>query len=83
MEIFIMLLSKKQFDILDTLAEEDSALTQRQIKEKTGLSLGLINKTVKELTELGFIDKGKITLSGLDSLENYRVKRAVILAAGY
>ncbi|MBQ7561733.1 MAG: NTP transferase domain-containing protein [Synergistaceae bacterium] len=78
-----MLLSKKQFDILDTLAEEDSALTQRQIEEKTGLSLGLINKTVKELTELEFIDKGKITLSGLDSLESYRVKRAVILAAGF
>ncbi len=78
-----MALTKKQFDILDILVEEDEALTQRQMEERTGYSLGLINKTVKELTEMGAVEKGKITVNGLDALEPYRVKRAVIIAAGF
>ena len=78
-----MMLSKKQFDILDILAEEGTALTQRQLEEKTEYSLGTINKTVKELSEIDAIDKGKITTTGLDMLEPYRVRRAVIIAAGF
>ena len=76
-------LSKKQFDILDLLAQEGAPLTQRKMEEYTGYSLGLINKTVKELTDAGAICKGMITQDGLDMLEPYRAKRAVILAAGF
>lgn len=78
-----MSLTKKQFDILDILVEEDEALTQRQMEERTGYSLGLINKTVKELTELGAIEKGVITPEGIEALEQYKVKRAIIIAAGF
>lgn len=76
-------LSKKQFDILNLLVEEEEALTQRQMEEKTGCSLGSINKTVKELTEIGAIEKGVITPVGLDVLEQYKVRRAIIIAAGF
>ena len=78
-----MALNKKQFDILDLLVEEDDSLTQRQMEERTGYSLGLINKTVKELTEMGAVEKGRITAAGMDALEPYRVKRAVFIAAGF
>ena len=76
-------LSRKQFDILEVMAEENRKLTQREIEEKTGYSLGTINKTVKELSELGLSDGGSINEKGLLSLEPYRVKRAVFIAAGF
>ena len=76
-------ITRKQFDILDVLASETGALTQRQLEEKTGYSLGTINRTVKELSEAGFVSEGTITPAGLTALEPYRVKRAVFIAAGF
>lgn len=76
-------LSRKQFDILELLATEKEALSQREIVGRTGHSLGTINRTVKELTELGYAARGKITGSGLEALDAYRVKRAVFIAAGF
>ncbi len=78
-----MSLTRKQFDILEILAESGEALSQRQLELKTGYSLGTVNKTSKELTELGFIDDGAITLKGMDALEPYKAKRAVFIAAGF
>ncbi|MBR5932092.1 MAG: NTP transferase domain-containing protein [Lachnospiraceae bacterium] len=78
-----MNLTKKQFDILDILAEADGAVTQRQLEERTGYSLGSINKIVKDLGEQKLVADGRITSDGLDVLETYRVKKAVILAAGF
>ena len=78
-----MSITRKQFDILDVLAAQSEPLTQRQLEEKTGYSLGTINRTVKELSELGFVSEGSITPAGLTALEPYRVKRAVFIAAGF
>lgn len=77
------LLSRKQFDILELLAAEKEPLSQRKIEERTRHSLGTINRTVRELTELGYVAKGRITGAGLDALEPYRVKRAIFIAAGF
>ncbi len=76
-------MQKKEFDILVLLSEEESTLTQREIAEKSGYSVGTVNKTVKDLTEAGLISEGKITKKGMDALEPYRVKRAIFLAAGF
>lgn len=76
-------LSEKQFIILDALAESKSALSQRDIQARTGLSLGTVNRTVKELAEAGYILSGEISASGLEALEPYRVKRAIFIAAGF
>ena len=78
-----MELTRKQFDILTTLALTDVSLTQRQLEEKTGHSLGTINRVIKELTELGFVSEGSVTPSGVDALEPYRAKRAIFIAAGF
>lgn len=77
------LLSRKQFDILELLAEEKEALSHRKIEDETRHSQDAVNRTMKELTELGYTAKGKITVAGLDALEPYRVKRAVFIAAGF
>ena len=76
-------LSRKQFDLLELLTTEKEALSQREMVGKTGYSLGTVNRTLKELTELEYAAKGRITSAGLDALEPYRVKRAVFLAAGF
>ena len=76
-------ITRKQFGILSELACFKGALTQRQLEEKTGYSLGTVNKVSKELADLGYIRNSEITNSGLDALEPYRVKRAVFIAAGF
>jgi CTP:phosphocholine cytidylyltransferase-like protein len=76
-------LTRKQFDILETLATEEKSFSQRDLEKHTGYSLGTVNKTVKELTDLGYIEKCKITKEGLEALEPYRAKRAVFIAAGF
>jgi len=78
-----MELTKKQFDVLSTLAIEKEKLSQRQLEEKCGYSLGIINKTIKELTDVGLIANGEITPSGIDALEPYRAKKAIFIAAGF
>ncbi|MBQ1894064.1 MAG: NTP transferase domain-containing protein [Clostridiales bacterium] len=76
-------LTRKQFDLLEAMALSDAALTQRQIEDMTGYSLGTVNRTVKELNEAGFASDGRITDKGLEALEPYRAKRAVFIAAGF
>lgn len=78
-----MELSRKQFDILVALTSSKGALTQRELEKTTKYSLGTINKTIKELTELGFVADGAITNNGINALEPYRAKRAVFIAAGF
>ncbi|MBR5094948.1 MAG: NTP transferase domain-containing protein [Oscillospiraceae bacterium] len=78
-----MELTKRQFLIMEAFALAEGNLTQRDVEGRTGLSLGTVNKTVKELTGLGLVSKGKITAAGLESMEPYRAKRAVFVAAGF
>ena len=78
-----MNLTRKQFDILEAMATSKSDLTQRDLEKATKHSLGTINRTVKELTDLGYVSEGAITSSGINALEPYRAKRAVFIAAGF
>lgn len=78
-----MLLSKKQFDILDVIASSDTLLTQLDITNATRYSIETINKVIIELSELGYIENYCITKYGLDALEPYKVRRAIIIAAGF
>ena len=78
-----MELTRKQFDILEALALSKTSLTQRDLEKRIGYSLGTINKTMKELTELKYVVDGGITNNGINALEPYRAKRAVFIAAGF
>lgn len=78
-----MILTRKQFDVLEILATSKDSLTQRQLEEKTGYSLGTINRAMKELVDAGFVSDAAITNAGFDALEPYRAKRAVFIAAGF
>lgn len=76
------MLTRKQFDILEYLAINGAA-SQRKIAEGTNLSVGIVNKTLKELDACGLVLNGEITAAGLDALEPYRAKRAIFIAAGF
>lgn len=78
-----MPLTRKQFDILEVLATSHASLSQRNLEQATGYSLGTINKTMKELVELGYVEKSQITNDGIAALEPFRAQRAVFIAAGF
>lgn len=57
--------------------------TQRELARTLSVSLGKVNYTLKNLKQKGFVSEdNKITQEGYLALEPYRVKNAVILAAG-
>ena len=73
---------KNEFDILCCLAK-DAGLTQREIAACCGVSLGAANALVRKLkTEKLVDDRNNITDAGLEALAPYRVRNAVIMAAG-
>lgn len=78
-----MLLTKKQFDLLVILNNSKEYISQRDLERNTHYSLGTINKNIRELAEKGLVHKNRITDLGKDCLENYRVKRAIFIAAGF
>lgn len=78
-----MMISRKQFDILTILASSTKPMTQRDIQKESKYSLGTVNSTIKELTDLEYISDGSITAKGINALEPYKVKRAVFIAAGF
>ncbi len=76
-------MTRNVFNMLLLFLESKQVLTQRELSDNMNLSLGSINKMVKQLTEDELICDGQITAKGIDALEPYRVKRAIFLAAGF
>ena len=78
------MLNKKEFAILTYLeANNNEKLTQKELAEELGFSVGTVNKLWNDLEEKGFIENKQITKKGLNALEPYRVKRAIFIAAGF
>ena len=60
-----MILTKKHFDVLASIVGSKSTPTQKSIAETTGYSLETIEKTNKELLDMGFIVDGEMTQKGI------------------
>lgn len=75
------MLKENEFLVLDEL-RENPGVVQREIAQRTGLSLGTINSTIRLLTERKYLDKARLTESGMRALNPYKVDNAIILAAG-
>lgn len=75
-------MDKREFEVLVALQANEVG-NQRALAMLTGHSLGATNMLVRRLVESGFLDETlHVTESGLSALEPYRVKNAVIMAAG-
>lgn len=73
---------ESEFVVLSALAGGE-LVTQRTIAEKADVSLGTVNNAIRHFRTAGYVDcSGCITEAGLAALEPYRVRNAVILAAG-
>ena len=82
-----MNLSINEFNVLRFLERnDDRKISQRDLAERLEVSLGTVNNTIKNLDDKNLIkydDSLILTVNGLKALEQYRVKRAVFLAAGF
>ena len=81
-------MNRYQFEVLAFLEKNrKNVYAIRTLSDKLKISGTEVSKTLDELTNIGAILRNEnlleITDKGLDMLEPYRVKRAVIMAAGF
>lgn len=77
------MLTKKQFELLVYLAKQEKEYSQRGLAEALKMSVGTVNKLVKDMTAEGFIHNKRISSAGMTALEPFRVQRAILMAAGF
>lgn len=76
-------MKKQSFEILYALLKSKCKLTQRDLAQELGVSLGTVNSTLKELVGNELVDEtGVITEAGKKALDGYKVDNAIIMAAG-
>lgn len=76
-------MNKQESDILNTLLQEPF-INQRILSEASGHSLGVVNRSIKNLIANGFIDDHiRPTSLALKELKDKSPQNAVILAAGF
>ncbi len=88
-EFEFMELNRYQFSLLSFIEKKGKGkYTQRLLSDELTVSLGTINKELNYAYECGYLavnskDEISITEKGLKALEPYKVRKAIILAAGF
>lgn len=73
----------KQFNVLRYIAEHNAVSAKNEDSEELKMLPETVKQVMEELERDGFIDSaGKITEEGINALEPYRVRNAIVLAAG-
>lgn len=77
-------MNRNEFDVLSVLAESNGTkLSQRAIAKMIGKSVGTVNSICNELNNKRLISNGVVTETGFEALEPYRVRKMLIIAAGF
>ncbi len=77
------MLRKKEFEVLRFLCENPGSAEENVISDSLKLSTKEVTEVMNFLSEKQYIDENKhITSQGMEVMEPYRVKNAIILAAG-
>ena len=77
------MLLKEEFDVLYHIVKQPR-LTQEKIATAINLKLEKVDNIMISLQKHGYLSEdGQITKDGLLALEPYKVKNAIILAAGF
>ena len=75
-------MNKQESDILNALLIEPF-INQRILAEVSGHSLGVVNRSLKELMKAGYLDDSvRPTIKAITELKQKTPQRAIILAAG-
>ena len=77
-----MAITKQEFLVLRELAREGVLVGLSDLDERTGLTSDEVDVALERLNVDGMVADGLITAAGVVALEPYRVKNAVIQAAG-
>ena len=73
----------QESDILRTIISEPF-INQRILSEISGHSLGVVNRSIRTLTETGYLDKSmQLTMKAREEIKSKTPKNAIILAAGF
>lgn len=75
-------MTKKQFQLLYAVKRAEGIRNYKKLSVLAGVSVGFISEMLKEFQESGLVDKKGITAAGLEVLEPYKVRGAIIMAAG-
>lgn len=76
-------MNKQDMDVLNALVK-GNYVNQRKLAADCGHSLGVVNRSLRELNEQDYVDSDiKLTDKAKKAFENGRPKNAVILAAGF
>ena len=76
-------MNKQESDVLNTLLQEPF-INQRILAEEAGHSLGVVNRSLKELIKAGYLNEAICpTAKAVSEYKNKIPKRAIILAAGF
>ncbi len=76
-------MNKQESDILNTLLLEPF-INQRILAEVSGHSLGVVNRSIKELMKVGYLDEeSRPTSKAITESQSKAPKNAIILAAGF
>ncbi len=74
-------MTENEFTLLNTVRKY-GMISHRNIKEYSGLSTGYISQTLNRFKEKGLVGENGITEAGMEALSPYKVKNAIIMAAG-
>ena len=83
------MITENQFEVLTYIERnKEQKIPQRKLAKHIEVSVGTVNKVISDLMEMELIkESGKslyeVTLKGYETLEPFRVRRAVFLAAGF
>ena len=75
------MIGRKEFDALCAI-KEHPGITQRELADILGISLGSANNVHRRLAKEKLIEDNRITARGMRELKPYKVDNAVIMAAG-
>lgn len=76
-------MNKQESDILNALLIEPF-INQRILAEVSGHSLGVVNRSLKELIKMDYLDEAiRPTVKAITEFKEKTPQRAIILAAGF
>lgn len=74
-------MKRKEFNLLYSILK-NGMKSHRELAKKANVSLGFVSETIKEFYSKGYIDDNGLIDNGYKALEPYKVKNAIIMAAG-